>query len=236
MSLERKITVFLIVGSALIAALPHSALAQDSNTYLYLAHAAPGRNISSSTNPEFPIDVSENGTCIAQGLSFGEIRGPFTVPAGTISFRISKANADTPCAEPAVFTANPRTTAGAAYVGAISLNTSNNITGRLYKADLSPVAVGWARALIVNATNQNLSATVNPAPTTDGSGGQFPVPANTIKAATPPLGFRYSSVYLQGPILFKQAQGPLRVCHGMCTSTFWRGRPPMGQCSYSAQK
>ena len=170
--MDRAIT-HLVVASAMFAGLTYPALAQDSNTYLYLAHAASGRNVSSTANPEFPIDIKANGTCIAEGLSFGEIRGPFTIPAATVAFQISKANADAPCSEPAVFTANTPMAATVTYVGVISLDSSNEIFGQLYPANLSPIAVGQTRALVINATQQSLSATVTPNPRTDGSGGQF---------------------------------------------------------------
>jgi hypothetical protein len=194
---ERRIVLSLIAGGALCATFAQAALAQDTNSYLYLAHAAPGRNISSTTNPALPIDISANGTCIAEGLGFGEIRGPFTMAAGTIAFRISKANSEAPCSEPAVFTGNTPLAAGTTHVGAIYLS-GTNIFAQVFAADLSPLAVGQARALVLNASPQSLSATITNTPTTDGSGGQNVIPARTIRSMSPPLGFRYTSIYLTG--------------------------------------
>ncbi len=79
LNLRRALVITIALGSAMLTG---SAQAQDSNSYLYLAHAASGRNISAGTNPEVPIDVSVNGNCIAGGLSFAEIRGPFAIQAG----------------------------------------------------------------------------------------------------------------------------------------------------------
>jgi hypothetical protein len=188
----------LVVAGAMFAGLAHSALAQDSNSYLYIAHAASGRNVSSAANPEYPIDVSANGTCIAAGLSFGEIRGPFTIPAATVAFSISKANSETPCSEPAVFTSNTPMAAAVTYVGVVFLTSTNDIWGNLYPADLSPMAVGETRALVINATEQSLSATVTPDPRTDGTGGQFNVAPGAIGVAAPRNGVNYTSVYLGG--------------------------------------
>jgi len=195
--LDRAIAL-LVVAGAMFAGLAHSALAQDSNSYLYIAHAASGRNVSPTANPEYPIDVSANGTCIAAGLSFGEIRGPFTIPAATVAFSISKANSEAPCSEPAVFNSNTPMAAAVTYVGVINLTSSNNIFGQLYPADLSPMAVGETRALVINATEQSLSATVTTNPTTDGSGGQFNVQPGVLGEATPPHGMNFTSVYLGG--------------------------------------
>jgi hypothetical protein len=195
--LDRGITR-LVVAGAMLAGLTHSALAQDSNTYLYIAHAAPGRNVSSTTNPEFPVDISANGTCIAEGLSFGEIRGPFAIPADTIAFQISQANVVAPCSGPAIFTASAPLAAAVTYVGVVSLDASNDVIGQLYPADLSPTAVGQTKALVINATLQSLSATVTPEPKTDGSGGQFNVAPGSLGVAVPRTGVNYTSIYLGG--------------------------------------
>ena len=195
LNLRRALVITIALGSAMLTG---SAQAQDSNSYLYLAHAASGRNISAGTNPEVPIDVSVNGNCIAGGLSFAEIRGPFAIQAATVAFRVSKANAENPCSEPAVFTANSALAATVTYMGVLSLDNSNNITGQLYPLNLTPIAAGHTRAIVINATHQNLSATITSDPRTDGSGGQFPVPAGTIQMGTPPAGLAFSSIYSTG--------------------------------------
>lgn len=183
----------IALGSGLIAAASH---AQDTNAYLYLVHAASGRNLSPASNPEFPVDISINGTCVVKGVSFGEIRGPYTAPAGTFSFNVSTANSIAPCSNPSIFAAPSVMSAANTYLGVIKLDASNALTGQIYPVDLSSLAPGGSRALVVNATTQNLSATVTSAPTTDGSGGQFSVPAGTLQEATPPLGVYYTSIYI----------------------------------------
>jgi hypothetical protein len=196
----------IAVGSGLITATSH---AQDTNAYLYLVHAASGRNFSQTGNPELPVDISINGTCVIKGISFGEIRGPYTAPAGTLNFIVSTANSLTPCSNPAIFTAPGGMSAGNTYLGAITLNTSNALTGNIYPLDLSSVAPGMARALVLNATTQNLSATVTSMPTTDGSGGQFSVPAGTLQVATPPVGVYYTSVYIDQTDMLQA--GPVQI-------------------------
>jgi len=194
------------LGSGLIAATSH---AQDTNAYLYLVHAASGRNFSQTANPELPVDISINGTCVIKGITFGEIRGPYTAPAGTSNFIVSKANSLTPCSNPAIFAAPGGMSAGNAYLGAIMLNGSNALTGNIYPLDVSSLPPGVARAIVLNTTTQNLSATVTGMPTTDGSGGQFSVPAGTLRETAPPVGVYYTSVYLDQTDMLQA--GPVQI-------------------------
>ena len=198
MTSSQNLTKLLVVFCAVVGATTHSALAQDTNAYFYIVHAASGRDVSSNTNPEFPIDISANGACIVKGLSFGDLRGPFTAPAGAVAFQISKADSENPCSEPAVFTASSPMAAAGTYVGVVFLDDSNNVFGELFQADLSPLAIGQTKALVINATHDSLSATVTPDPRTDGSGGQFNVAPLTLEVAQPPTGVQYTSVYSGG--------------------------------------
>src|SRR5436309_11367142 len=64
-----------LFAAALICAgfsLPAKA---DTNAYLYIAHAAGGRNISSTTNPEYPLDLSIGGICVAKAVPYGDVLG-----------------------------------------------------------------------------------------------------------------------------------------------------------------
>jgi len=189
----------IALGSGLFAATSHaqdSSHAQDPKAYFYLVHAASGRNFSSTANPEMPVDVSVNGTCVVMGISFGEIRGPYTASTGTFSFKVSSANSVKPCGNSAIFSGTSSMFAANTYVGVVSLDASNAVTGQVYPLDLSSIAPGSARAFVINATTQNLGATVTSLPTTDGSGGQFSAPAGTLQIATPPLGVNYTSIYI----------------------------------------
>lgn len=194
------------LGSVFVAA---TVQAQDTNTYLYLAHAASGRNISSTANPEYPLDISINGNCVVKGISYGEIRGPYAAPAGSFTFLVSMANSVTPCSNTAIFSATSPMSAKTTYIGVIDLTGSNALTGHIFQADLSSIPAGQARAFVINATNQNLAATVTAGPTTDGSGGEFSVPAGTLQVATPPIGLKYTSVYINGTATLEA--GPVQI-------------------------
>lgn len=193
----------IALGSGLFAASSH---AQDNNAYLYLVHAAPGRN--AGLNPAFPVDISINGTCVVKAISFGEIRGPYAAPAGTFSFAVSFANSVSPCANAPIFSATSPTAPANTYVGVMTLDASNAFTGQLYPLNLSSIPAGSARAFVINATTQDLGATVTGTPTTDGSGGLFAVSAGTMGVATPPLGVFYTSIYMNGTTL---EAGPVQI-------------------------
>ena len=132
----------------------------DTNSYFFIAHAAPGRMHVSGGNPAFPIDIKLNGTCIVKGESFGDILGPFTAPAGTFSFEVSVANSVNPCSNPTIFTGSNPFSAGVTYLGVLTLDSSNNLEGQIFTADLSSVRVGTSRLLVANATQEDLTASL----------------------------------------------------------------------------
>lgn len=171
-----------------------SAGAQDTNTYLYIAHAAPGRNISATANPAYPIDISANGVCIVKGEAFGQIVGPFTGPAAAYTFAVSVANTGTPCSNPPVFTApNVSLAAGTTYFGVVTLDASNNVTGQIYPADFSSIPAGQSRVVIANATGQNLTATLR-----HKADMNVDIAAGSIDEATATSGRYSGSIFLQG--------------------------------------
>jgi len=189
----------VVLGSGLVAA---ASQAKDDNTYFYLVHAASGRNFSSTANPELPVDISINGKCVVEGISFGDIRGPYAVSPGTFSFKVSMADSIKPCGNSPIFSGNSSVFAANTYVAVVSLDASNDLTGQVYSLDLSPIAPFMARAFVVNATGENLSVTATSVPTTDGSGFHFSVPAGTLQIATgPPVGISYLSIYTEPNIL-----------------------------------
>jgi hypothetical protein len=148
------VALFAVLGSAATAI--HSSA---QNSYLYIAHAAPGRNVATVPvpNPEFPVDFSINGLCIAQGITFGEIRGPLTGPAGTYTVLFTAANVAAPCKGNPVFSSSVTLAAGTTYFGVLTLNASNHLIGQIYSANLTPVTVGTGRIEIINATLNSLN-------------------------------------------------------------------------------
>jgi hypothetical protein len=147
-----------VLGCALIA---FSAEAQDQNTYLYIAHAASGRVMSPTSNPAMPVDISVSGVCIAQGISYGEIRGPYSGPAGSYTVTVSTANSAAPCGGTPVFSVMAPLAAANTFIGILSLDASNQLTGSLYTVDLTSIPADQSRFEIINTTQAPLSATIS---------------------------------------------------------------------------
>jgi hypothetical protein len=199
----RVLTLLAFLGCLMLA---RPSQAQGSNTYLYIAHAASGRNISAADNPEFPVDISVDGVCIAKGVSFGEIRGPYTAPAATFNFVVSVANTGHPCTNPAVYKVSASFQANITYIGVLTVNASNAVTAQLYEANLSSVPQGSARVTVVNATDQNLTASL-----TGNSSESVNISASSAEASNVPTGMYSGSVYLEGTSTLEAGPEPANL-------------------------
>ena len=207
-NLSRLIPLF--VGAA-CATTPHLVQAQDSNAHLYVAHAASGRNISSTTNPGFPVDISVGGHCIVQGASFGDIRGPFTLPPGTYALRVSVADAINPCGNAAFYSPSIPLTAGNTSLGILTLNSSNQPVGEIVAVNLSPVPVGEGRLVVVNTTHEALTGTLT-VEDTSASPVSASVAAGAVLVTTVPAGEYSATIYPEGSNT--RATGPSELTIG----------------------
>ena len=164
--------LFAVLGGAMI-----TNFAQAQNANLYVAHAAPGRNVSSTEHPELPVDLQINNVCVAQGIAFGDIRGPFSEPAGSYTVQFSTADVAKPCKGTSAFTATIGVAAGTTYFGVLTLDASNKLTGQIYTPDLTPVKVGEGRLQVINAGLDPLNTFLT---SSAGNSGVVPVPPGTI--------------------------------------------------------
>jgi len=101
--------VVLLLGACLVFSgfEPNPALAQSPNASVYVVHGIPGHDVSEALDPALPVDVQVNGSiCLLKGFKFGDIAGPFTIPAGSYDFTISLANTVAPCTNTALLTAS----------------------------------------------------------------------------------------------------------------------------------
>jgi hypothetical protein len=73
-----------------------------AQSYTYVVHGIPGRDLGAAYSPSFPIDVSVDGTCIVKNAQFGNIIGPMAIPSGTVTVLAYTANATNPCSGPAI--------------------------------------------------------------------------------------------------------------------------------------
>ncbi|MGA3087131.1 MAG: DUF4397 domain-containing protein [Terriglobales bacterium] len=184
--------------AALFLALGASALA-DSNAYLYIVHAIPGRDIADNLNPGLPVDVLINGkSCLVHGLTFANTSGPLTLAAGTYDVEISLANTLQPCTNATLAASQVTLTPGES-LSAVAAITSTQPALLQFTDDLAPVVPGNARFVLVNSADAPaLEATLTPVgvknpPTFSGSADPntqtaIPVPAGTYLVQITALG------------------------------------------------
>lgn len=191
----RVVTPFAFLCSLMLAG---PSQAQSNDAYVYIANAVPGRNVSATTTPDFPIDISAGGACIVKGESFGEILGPFSLAAGSITFDVSMANTVSPCSNSTIYSATASLSPDANYFGVISLNSSNAVWAQLFGPNLSAIVPGWSRVMIANVTAQNLTATL-----TSNTSLNLSVPAYGSVVQSVPIGMYAGTVTLGGTSTFE---------------------------------
>jgi hypothetical protein len=95
-----------VFATLLTLAGPPAVAATSGSGSIVVVHGLPGRALGATVDPALPVDVLVNGSvCLLKNLTFGEIAGPFDLPAGAYQITISPANAVTPCANAAVIDA-----------------------------------------------------------------------------------------------------------------------------------
>jgi Domain of unknown function (DUF4397) len=191
--MQCAVALLVVLGSALIV---NSANAQTAS--VYVAHAASGRSVSSTGSPEMPVDFMvssnpdlSNGTCIAKGVTFGQIAGPWSWPAGPYWIQWTAANTVTPCSGAPVYTSSILVAAGSTYIGVLTLDASNNVVGQLYTPDLSSIPPGSGRIEVANASLDTLNASISG---TNGTNTAVNAPGNILEATVP--GGLYTSTIL----------------------------------------
>jgi len=123
-----------------------------NNSYLYIVHGIPGRDIADNLNPGLPVDVLIDGSCVSRGLTFGNTSGPLSFSAGTYDVQISDANTLAPCTNPPMIDSQVTLTAGAS-VSAVAALSGGEPALLKFADNLSPVTPGNARLVFVNSAN-----------------------------------------------------------------------------------
>jgi hypothetical protein len=122
------------------------------NSYLYIVHGIPGRDIADNLNPGFPIDVLIDGECQPRGLTFGNTNWPLSFSAGTYDVQISEANTLAPCTNPTIIGSQVILTSGAS-VSAAAAISGGQPTLLQFTDNLSPVTPGNARFVFAQAAD-----------------------------------------------------------------------------------
>ncbi len=121
---------------------------------LYLVQGAPGRDLSHSFYPTYPIDVLVNDTsCLVQNAPFPSVQGAFLEQAGAYDLKISPANAAAPCTNAYVREVQAVVNAGQATYVVVALSMQSTLTTYNFNLPLSPVQRGKARVVIADAAD-----------------------------------------------------------------------------------
>jgi len=200
----------LAVAATMLAGLAAPALAASPASVL-VVHGIPGRDVAAGLDPQLPVDVQVNGAvCLLKNFTFGQIAGPFDLPAGSYSIAISLANPVSPCSNAAVISANVTLTAGEFGAVVAQLSTTGAPTAGVYPIDVSPIAAGSQRFVVVHAAD---------APTVQVHGGSlgknpeaftFPLAEGAEAEKTVPSRAKFQATIAAGGATF----GPVDVVGG----------------------
>ena len=160
MKLRTRVAIQL---TALCLLLGAYSFAADSS-YLYIVNATPGRDLGSSVNPAYPIDILINGvTCLPRNLAYGTTSVPLTLAPGTYDVQISQSNALAACTNPTIVDSQVTLTAGETMSAVLAISGSQ--VDLLQFIDyLNPVTSGNSRFVFANTADApELQATLTQA-------------------------------------------------------------------------
>jgi hypothetical protein len=141
-----KTNIRLIFALALVCAAMSTAALASENAYLYLVQGIPGLDYSTSTDPQFPVDVLINDeVCAEHNLAFGTIIGPLTFAPGSYDIKISVANTLAPCSETPLVDSSVTLSGGENMSAVLTLNSTEAPALETFKNLFSPVTAGYAR-------------------------------------------------------------------------------------------
>jgi hypothetical protein len=146
-----NLTIALAAMLALTILLP-AAPAQTAS--VRVVHGIPGQDVSPAVDPALPVDILvADSVCLLSGFTFGDIAGPFTIPAGTYNVKISLANTLTPCSGDAVISADVPIAAAENVSIVAHLTAAGAPTASKFVNDVSTPAEGGSRLIAHHVAN-----------------------------------------------------------------------------------
>ena len=141
--MSKAFTFLAIAMLALTAPL----FAQAGSGSVYVVHGIPGEDVGAAR--DLPVDVSVNGACALKNFKFGDIVGPVSLPAGTLTVSISLANSSNPCGGAvAIGPAKIQLKTGENATIIASLTADGKPTARKFTNDLSRAYGGRAKVAV----------------------------------------------------------------------------------------
>jgi hypothetical protein len=148
-----KNRIRLTIALALLCAAWSTAALASDNAYLYLVQGVPGRDYSTATDPEFPVDVLINDEiCYEHGLTFGTISGPLTLAPGSYDVKVSVANSLAPCSNSPIVDSTVTLNSGENASAVLTLNSSGPVLDT-FTNKFTTVASGSGRILFALAAD-----------------------------------------------------------------------------------
>ena len=143
--MKNRICLTLALALLCVAATSPAAFASE-NAYMYLVQGIPGLDYSSSTDPQFPVDVLiNNETCYAHGLAFGTIEGPLTFVPGSYDVKVSVASSSAPCSESPLVDSTVTLDGGKNVSAVFALDSAGAPTLQTFSNNFVAVSAGNAR-------------------------------------------------------------------------------------------
>jgi hypothetical protein len=151
--MKNRIRLTLALALLCVATMSTAAFASE-NAYMYLVQGIPGLDYSSSTDPQFPVDVLiNNETCYTHGLAFGTIDGPLTFVPGSYDVKISVANSLAPCSEAPLVDNTVKLDGGKNVSAVFALDSSGAPTLQTFTNNFDAVPADYSRISFVLAAD-----------------------------------------------------------------------------------
>src|SRR5579872_210142 len=142
-----------VVLALLCVAMSAAMFATDEG-YLYLLQGIPGHDYSTTTDPQFPVDVLLNDViCYQHGMAFGVITGPLTLAPGSYDVKLSVANALAPCSNAAVVESTVTIGSGKNVSAVLGLSQSGTPTLMTFTNNFASITAGNARIQFAQAAD-----------------------------------------------------------------------------------
>jgi len=149
-----KNRIRLTFALALLCAALSTAMYASDNAYLYLVQGIPGRDYSTATDPQFPVDVLINDeVCYVHGLTYGTVYGPLTFAAGSYDVKISVANTLAPCSNSPIVDSTVKLDSGQNVSAVFSLSSTGTPTLQTFTNSFASVSQNDGRILFALAAD-----------------------------------------------------------------------------------
>jgi hypothetical protein len=142
--MKKKTLSSLAFAFLFVGILSGVAVAQDAT--VFIVHGIPG--IDLDLDPELPVDISVDGTCLLQNFKFEEIAGPVSLAPGTYNIQIKLADLSNPCGGTTVIEADVPFEANEKCTVIAHLTEEGGITATKFTHDLSEIKRNKARILM----------------------------------------------------------------------------------------